>query len=153
MPKWRSGLWNYQLFPLKIHAYSMGSDLKNKFLVYLWIWDFNEMAHILKEHFYGMYLTNFQINLKVNSELLKWILHLKRNSKNPRRCVPFFAYKTCTLKLIKQWKLKRQRDTRVRPVLRSSLRAWVSNTSRRRIMITFSKLHTFNPSSCISFLY
>ena len=34
----------------------MGSDLKNKFLVYLWIWDFNEMAHILKEHFYRMYI-------------------------------------------------------------------------------------------------
>ena len=47
----------------------MGSDLKHKFLVYLWIWDFNEMAHILKEHFYRMYQTNFQINLKVNFEL------------------------------------------------------------------------------------
>ena len=45
----------------------MGSDLKHKFLVYLWIWDFNEMAHILKEHFYRIY--QIQINLKVNFEL------------------------------------------------------------------------------------
>ena len=47
----------------------MGSDLKNNLLVYLWIWDFNEMAHILKEHFHMMYQTNFQINRKVNFEL------------------------------------------------------------------------------------
>ena len=54
----------------------MGSDLKNKFLLqvgtYLWIWKINYMAHMLEEHFNGMYQTIFQINLKVNSELVNY---------------------------------------------------------------------------------